>query len=106
MKSLIDYFNCGRLSRKIDVYEFQVSPQGVPPKEDKFSDIVDKILVFFDKYPILGEKAKDFEDFKKVARKGSLRSRTELIKSKVHLTEKGKVEIREIKKGMNRGRKS
>jgi hypothetical protein len=46
MKSLIEYLDCGRLTRKRDVYEFQVS---------KFSDIVDKVLVFFEKYPILGE---------------------------------------------------
>lgn len=41
-------------ARKRDVYEFQVY---------KFSDLVDNILVFFEKYPILGEKAKDFSDF-------------------------------------------
>lgn len=63
MKSLKDYLGCGRLNppagfaggpRKRDVYEFQVY---------KFSDLVDNILVFFEKYPILGEKAKDFSDF-------------------------------------------
>ena len=48
MRSLVEYLNCGRLIRKRDVYEFQVS---------KFSDIVDKVLVFFEKYPILGKKS-------------------------------------------------
>lgn len=38
MKSLISYLDCGRLTRKRNVYEFQVS---------KFSDIADKIIVFF-----------------------------------------------------------
>ncbi len=86
MKSLIDYLGCGRLSRKRDVYEFQVS---------RFSDITDKVLVFFEKYPILGEKAKDYEDFCIVAG---------LMKSKAHLTVEGVAKIQELKAGMNRGR--
>nr|AFM36681.1 double motif LAGLIDADG homing endonuclease [Ophiostoma hyalothecium] len=86
MKGLVDYFDCGRLARKRDVYEYQVS---------KFSDVVDKILSFFDKYPILGEKAKDFLDFCIVS---------DLMKSKDHLTEEGVAKIRKIKEGMNRGR--
>lgn len=85
MKCLIDYFGYGRLSRKRNVYEFQVS---------KFSD-VENILAFFEKYPILGEKAKDFSDFSIVAG---------LMKNKVHLTEEGVANIRKIKEGMNRGR--
>ena len=86
MKCLIDYFYCGRLYRKRDVYEFQVS---------KFSDICEKVLVFFDKYPILGEKAKDLYDFSVVS---------SLMKSKVHLTKEGVAKILKIKEGMNRGR--
>jgi hypothetical protein len=85
MKCLIDYFGYGRLSRKRDVYEFQVF---------KFS-VIEKILAFFEKYPILGEKAKDFSDFSIVAR---------LMKNKDHLTESGVAKIRKIKEGMNRGR--
>ena len=86
MKSLIDYLGCGRLSRKRDIYEFQVS---------KFSDVMDKVLVFFEKYPIQGEKAKDYDDFCMVAG---------LMKSKVHLTEEGVAKIQKLKAGMNRGR--
>jgi len=85
MKCLQNYFNCGRLVRKRDVYEYQVS---------KFSD-VEKFVVFFDKYPILGEKAKNFVDFCIVS---------DLMKSKDHLTEEGVAKIRKIKEGMNRGR--
>jgi len=29
-----------------------------------YSDIVEKIIPFFENYPIQGEKLKDFEDFK------------------------------------------
>jgi hypothetical protein len=85
MKSLIDYLGYGRLSRKRDIYELQVS---------KFSD-VEKIVAFFEKYPILGEKAKDFIDFSITLG---------LMKNKVHLTESGVAKIRIIKEGMNRGR--
>lgn len=56
---------------------------------------MDKILVFFEKYPIIGEKAKDFSDFSIVSG---------LMKSKVHLTKEGVAKIRKIKEGMNRGR--
>jgi len=86
MRSLIPYLGCGRLIRKRDVYEFQVS---------KFSDIVDKVLVFFEKYPILGAKSKDLADFLIIAN---------LMKSKEHLTTEGVAKIRKIKEGMNRGR--
>lgn len=53
MKSLIEYLNCGRLIRKRDVYEYQVT---------KYSDIKEKIIPFFNKYPILGKKSKDLAE--------------------------------------------
>jgi len=86
MESLIGYLGCGKLTRKRDVYEFQVF---------KFIDITDKVIVFFEKYPILGDKAKDFSDFCYVA---------DLMKNKVHLTVDGAAKIQKIKEGMNKGR--
>ena len=59
---------------------------------ERFSDITDKIIPFFDKYSIEGVKAFDFADFKRAA---------ELMKNKAHLTEDGLEEIRKIKGGMN-----
>ena len=63
-------------------------------------DIVNKIIPFFNKYPIIGVKSKDFKDFSKAA---------ELIINKKHLTKKKKCfffdQIRAIKIGMNKGRK-
>jgi hypothetical protein len=58
-----------------------------------FKDNYEKILPFFLKYPILGVKAQDFEDWKKVA---------EMIKSKEHLTNEGFEQIRQIKARMNK----
>lgn len=45
-----------------------------------FHDIVNKIIPFFDEYPVSGVKVKDFQKFKEAAA---------LIKSKAHLTKKG-----------------
>jgi len=54
--------------------------------------IVNKIIPFFNEYPILGVKSLDFADFKKVA---------ELMETKQHLTSEGLSNIIEIVKGMN-----
>jgi hypothetical protein len=58
----------------------------------KFSDIEQKIIPFFLKYPIHGVKVLDLSDFSKIAC---------LIKEKEHLTEKGLTKITLIKSGMN-----
>lgn len=62
----------------------------------KLSDIQNIIIPFLDKYPIVGEKVKDYEDFKKVS---------DLITNKSHLTEEGLKEILVIKSKMNFNRK-
>lgn len=62
----------------------------------KLSDLTTNIIPFFKKHLILGVKAQDFEDFCEVAK---------LMKDKKHLTLSGFDQIREIKEGMNRGRK-
>lgn len=90
MKAFIEYLGCGNyyLKTKQDVGDFVVSG---------LSDITAKIIPFFKKYPIVGVKALDFSDFCKASK---------LIKDKAHLTEPGLENIRLIKAGMNRGRKS
>jgi hypothetical protein len=88
--SFSSYLGCGNvsLSSTANAVNFRVT--GI-------ADLTDKILPFFFKYPIEGVKAKDFDDFCKVA---------ELMRSKVHLTSDGLEQIRKIKSGMNRGRDS
>src|SRR5690606_31106558 len=88
MKSLVEYFNCGNYYSKSSqpVGDFIIK---------RFSDITDKLIPFFEKYPLLGSKVKNYEDFKKVV---------ELMKEGTHLTNKGLDEIMKIKSGMNRGR--
>jgi hypothetical protein len=62
----------------------------------KFSDISNIIIPFFDKYPIEGQKAFDFQDFKFVSL---------LMKNNEHLTEEGFNKIIRIKEKMNKNRK-
>lgn len=59
--------------------------------------IIEKIIPLFDKYNIGGIKAQDYLDFKQVAF---------LINNKDHLTIEGLNQIRKIKAGMNKGRKT
>lgn len=81
------FFNCGRFElTKGSSVNFLVN---------KFSDITKIMVPFFENYPLLGSKSKDFEDWKKVA--------TFMI-SKAHLTEEGIEEISKIKLGMNSSR--
>lgn len=83
MESLIKYLDCGRISKRGDVVDFHVT---------KLTDITEKIIPFFSKYPVLGVKKENYEDFCKVA---------DVMKEKAHLTEEGLEEIRKIKDGMN-----
>jgi len=90
MISLIEYLGCGkyypRLSRELGDYSVT-----------KFSDLTEKIIPFFVKYPIIGVKSLDFDDWCKVA---------ELMKEKKHLTNEGLTQIRKaIKAAINTGRK-
>jgi len=89
MNSLVSYFGCGKVSKRSNkvAIDYIVT---------KIEDLTEKVLPFFEKYNIIGEKSKDFEDFKQVA---------ELIKNKAHLTIEGLEEIKKFKMGMNKGRK-
>ena len=85
IKSLINELGCGRyFPRSNKNYgEFIV---------EKYSDIAEKIIPFFEKFQLQGVKHYNFEDFKKVAL---------LMKSKAHLTSEGLEKIKNIKSGMN-----
>lgn len=88
MSSLVKYFDCGVYfaNPARDAGDFVVT---------RFSDIHEKIIPFFNKYPIVGVKAKDFSDFKQVM---------DIMKVKGHLTPVGLEQILKIKAGMNTGR--
>lgn len=86
--SLKNYFGCGRYRERTGglAGDFIVS---------KLSDLNQKIIPFFSKYPIIGVKAKDFQLFTKVVF---------LMQSKAHLTKQGLEQIQIIKAGLNRKR--
>jgi hypothetical protein len=88
MRSFVDYLDCGNVFVKSNntAVDFKIT---------KFLDLYDKVIPFFQKYPLIGVKSKDFVDFCKVS---------ELIKNKDHLTAEGLDQIRQIKAGMNTGR--
>ena len=86
LKSLVDFFGCGQTYSYKDYVEFRCQ---------SFKDNYEKILPFFYKYPILGVKSQDFEDWAKVA---------EMVRTKVHLTKEGFDLIRQIRARMNKGR--
>jgi hypothetical protein len=88
MESLIKFWDCGKCEQPLNYNHVDFRIQ-------KFSDITDKIIPFFNKYPIYGIKALDYADFVKAV---------EIMKSKAHLTQNGLEEIRKIKAGMNKGR--
>ena len=90
IKSLINYFNCGNT-----VQDKRESVSAITYRASRINDILEKIIPFYQKYPMLGYKALDFGDFCKVA---------ELVKSKAHLTEEGLQNIRDIKAKMGQKR--
>lgn len=88
LANISNFLGCGHLHESENVQFLNIVVH-------KNSDIQDKIIPFFLKYPILGVKALDFADFTKVA---------DLMKDKTHLNQKGLDQIRKIKAGMNKGR--
>ena len=86
----MEYFQCGKVYYLPDRGWGNYSVH-------KISDLADKIIPFFIKYPVLGEKAKDFADFCIVAQR---------MKEKKHIIPSDFEEILLIKAGMNKSRKS
>jgi len=78
MKNISKYLSCGEFYPKPErsIGEFIVS---------KFPEIESKIIPFFNKYPLHGDKSKDFDSFKRAA---------VIIQNKGHLTTEGLEEIR------------
>ena len=58
MESIKIYLDCGNISKREEAVDIRVT---------KFSDINNKIIPFFNKNPIIGNKFKDYQDFSKVA---------------------------------------
>jgi hypothetical protein len=85
-----EYFGVGRLhcnhrhdNHKEDLYQFVVSRR---------SDLLGKIIPFFQRYPLRTAKRFDFEKFVRCMR---------MVETKVHLAPRGLLEIVEIMQTMN-----
>ena len=84
---IAEYLECGKI--------YKHSENAVVFRVSKRSNLTEKIIPFFTKYPILGIKVLDFKDFCLIA---------ELTKNKAHYTEEGLAHIINIKANMNTGR--
>lgn len=58
LKTLVEYLGCGNYGEEGLIGNFSVT---------KLKDLVDIVIPFFNKYPIIGVKLLDFEDFCKIA---------------------------------------
>src|SRR5207302_3562898 len=88
LRNSIEIFECGKFITKNtkEYAEFIV---------EKYSDIRDKIIPFFEKYPLYRIKKENYLDLKKVS---------ELMQNKAHLTLEGLEKIIQIESGMNKNR--
>lgn len=88
LEKFIFFYNCGTVWNSEDKNwgVFEVT---------KFSSIESIIIPFFQKYPIVGVKAKDFESFNFISK---------IMKDGRHKSEQGLLEIRAIKNNMNKSR--
>ena len=85
-RCIVDYLGCGKIYVNERSVDFIIT---------KFSDITEKLISLFEKYPIQGIKHLNYLDFVKV---------NQLMINDLHLTLKGIKLIRNIKSGMNLGR--
>lgn len=83
------YLSCGKVYSKSDQKYFAY-------RIARFDDIFTKVIPFFQKYPLIGDKNKNFKDWCLAA---------DLLKKKEHFTEAGIAKIISLKENMNRGRK-
>jgi LAGLIDADG endonuclease. len=88
MNNISNFLNCGLI-------ELSTSKKIVRFVVDKFSDNMNKIIPFFEKYPLLSTKRLDFQDFCKVSC---------ILKEKSFLNEEDILKIKVIKSNMNSGR--
>ncbi|KAF3930962.1 hypothetical protein ABW19_dt0200586 [Dactylella cylindrospora] len=84
MINLTKFLGCGKIYPSRNAFDYRVN---------KFSDLIEIIIPFFEKNSIVGDKLLDFVYFTRVA---------DLIKNKAHLTKSGLEEIKGITKNSSR----
>ena len=89
LTQFINYLECGRIVKASN------RPDGVLFIVSKFLDIKEKVIPFFQNYPLLGVKSMDYLDFCEVAK---------MIDNRTHWTPESLKKIRSLKSGMNSNR--
>lgn len=84
MISIMEYLGCGNLT---------VSRNAIDLRVTKLNDLTDKILPFFERFPLQGFKYSDYLIFVELVK---------LMKEKAHLTDEGLVKIIELKARFDR----
>jgi hypothetical protein len=93
LNKIIEYLNCGATNTP------KTRPNETTVFVSKFSDILEKIIPFFEKHSLQGIKLLDFKDFSRVAYLLNNKSSLSSSSKKVVIEE-----IRSIKSRMNKGR--
>nr|ADZ76450.1 LAGLIDADG homing endonuclease [Leptographium terebrantis] len=88
IESIVELLNCGRV-------EVRKSNEACDFTVTSIKEIENYIIPFFNEYPLIGQKLKNYEDFKLIF---------DMMKTKDHLTEEGLSKIIEIKNKMNTNR--
>nr|ADZ76451.1 LAGLIDADG homing endonuclease [Leptographium truncatum] len=88
IESIVELLNCGRV-------EVRKSNEACDFTVTSIKEIENYIIPLFNEYPLIGQKLKNYEDFKLIF---------DMMKTKDHLTEEGLSKIIEIKNKMNTNR--
>lgn len=89
LTKFIEYLGCGIIEK------VTTRPNSITFIVYKFRDIFEKIIPFFQRYPLQGIKYMDYKDFHEVAK---------IMNNKFHLTDEGIKRIKSLKSGINTGR--
>nr|ATI20344.1 cytochrome c oxidase subunit 3 [Juglanconis sp.] len=89
LSKFAEYLECGKISKA------SARPNSVTFVVRKFSDIKEKVIPFFQRFPLHGIKSMDYRYFCEVAK---------IMEDKSHLTLEGLKKIKSLKSGLNKGR--
>ena len=84
-----EYLDCGNISKTT------ARPDSITFIVRKFNDIKEKVIPFFQRFPLQGIKAMDYQDFCAISK---------IMEDKSHLTPEGLKKLKSLKSGMNKGR--
>lgn len=95
LEQLIEFFGCGAIieNNRRDNHRYQLLRYAVKRR----SDLIDRIIPFFEEHPLRTTKQQDFESFCEVI---------SMMRRDLHLSQEGLRRIARITEGMNRKQRS